>query len=244
MAKEVDNPNEVSTEQESLGNREMELLDLAFERGLEDTRSLDTETVVDKLMEYRQEIEQGARIARAQFGQQFGGMNPESGKFAIARPRSGYFGWDSWEDLDSLTGDATNAWLDEGTPSNLDGSSGITNPLKVGEEAVHVICGIGTYHDSPKVAALDYEVGEEPRATVGTKREFTKTDIQVKWFDRAVILPENALLGAQLYADQGGNDFPYLEGVSFIEYRASQTADPLNMTDDTSSTQDNIVARQ
>ena len=239
----TDTPEGVSTERQPLSGNEEKLLRATFERGLEDTNTLDTEVVVEKLQEYKGEIKTGAEIARSQFEQQFGGLNPESGKFAVSRIRSGYFGYDSWEGLD-LTAGETNAWIDDGTPDNLNGGgSGLSGPLKVGQEAVHVILGFATYHDSPKTSAVKMEVNESPRSTVTTKFELTRTDLQIKWLDRAIILPENALFAAELYADAGGADAVYPVGVSFIESRASQIADPASMTDDSESTQDNIVAQ-
>lgn len=244
MAREVDTPSGVDTDRQQLTDEEQGLLDRAFERGLEDTRDVNTETVREKLDEYRHEIEVGAEIARSQFDQMFGGVNPSSGRYAISRAHSGYFGWDSWENAPSLTGGQLNDWLDDDTPDNLtSGTSGFGSPLKVGEEAVHVIVGFGTYHDSPKVSAIKPEVNEEPRPSVKVKYEWTKTDTQIKWLDRALILPENALFAAQLYAENGGTDFPYPVGVSFVKNRAAQIADPSEMTDDSASTSDNIVAQ-
>lgn len=239
----TDTPNDVTTNRQSLSGPEQKSLQLSFERALEDSRTLDTETVREKFEEYREEISVGAEIARAQFDQQFGGVNPSEGKFALSRIESGYFGWDSWENLGSLTGQSLNNWLDDDTPDNLSGGTGLANPLKVGEEAVHVILGVGTYHDSPKVKAIEYEVNESPRTAIRTKYEFTETDLQIKWLDRAIILPQNSLLAARLYAGQSGDDYPYLVGTSFIKYRASQEADPTNMTDDSQSISDNIVAQ-
>lgn len=244
MAREVDTPNDVDVDRQNLSSEEEGVLDRVFERGLEDTRDVNTQTVLEKFEEYRSEIQMGAEIARAQFGQKLGGLNPSSGRFAVTRLNSGYFGWNSWENVGSLTGETLNQWLDDNTPDNLNsGSGGFTSPLKVGEEAVHVILGFGTYHDSPKVSSIKPEVNEEPRPAIQVKYEWTKTDTQIKWLDRPIILPENALFAAQLYADNGGEDFPYPVGVSFVENRAAQLADPANMTDDTQSASDNIVAQ-
>lgn len=241
---QIDSPDQIDTQRQELSEQEEMLLSLSLERGLEDTRDVDTETVREKVQEYQEEIVHAAEIARAQFGQKFGGLNPDSGRFAISRIHSGYFGYDSWENLGTLTGGTLNDWIDDDTPDNLSsGSSGLGNPLKVGSEAVHVILGVGTYHDSPKTSAVKMEVNESPRTAPKTKWELTRTDVQVKWLDRAIILPENALFAAQLYADSGGDDFPYLVGVSFTDNRASMVADPSNMTDDSQSTSDNIVAQ-
>jgi hypothetical protein len=241
---QVDTPREIDTGQEPLGDNERQLLKNSFQRGLEDTRTMDTEVLREKLQEYSEEIVKAAEIARAQFDQKLGGLNPREGRFAVSRINSGYFGWDSWENLGSLNSGTENDWIDDDTPDNLSsGNSGVSNPLKVGEEAVHIVLGVGTYHDSPKTSSISYEVNETPRTALRVKEEWTKTDVQVKWLDRPLILPENALFAAQLYADTGGNDIPYMEGLSFVKSRASQEANPANMTDDSQSTQDNIVSQ-
>lgn len=245
----VDIPDDVPTDREELSPEESGHLDTFFNRGLEDTRDEDTETVVEKLREYRGEIVTAAQIARAQFDQGFGGMNPDSGQFAIRRPQAGYFGFDSWEGLSHVTGLTAGAvvdWIDDSNPANLSGTDptdSFGSPIKVGDEAVHVITGIGTYAPSPKISSVEWEINEEPRSIIQTKWEWTKTDLAIKWLDRAVILPENALFEAKIYPDLAGDDAPYLVGVSFIEHRASQIQDPANMTDDSSSTSDNIVAQ-
>ncbi len=240
---QVDSPNEIDTERESLSSSEEQLLQVSLERGLEDIGAERSDAVLQKLREYDDEIMRAAEIARAQFDQKFGGLNPKQNRFSVSRIASGYFGYDSWENAPSLSGGSVNDWLDSDTPDNLSsGASGFSGPAKVGDEAVHVILGIGSYHPSPKVATVDMEVNESPRTSIQTKWELTRTDAQIKWLDRAIILPENSLFAARLYADTGGEDFPYLAGLTFTESRASQIADPENMTDDTSSTSDNIVA--
>lgn len=239
-----DTPNDVSTDSQTLSKDESDALQLAFERGLEDTRTLDTEAVREKLEEYSEEIGVAASIARAQFNQQFGGLNPSEGKFAVSRIHSGYFGYDSWENLPTLASGQVNDWIDSDSTDNLSsGSTGFAGPVKVGEQAVHIIMGFSTYHDSPKTSAIEYEVNESPRPSLKTKYEFTQTDLQTKWLDRPVILPENSLFAARIYADVGGDDFVRLEGLTFLTYRASQVTLPSDMTDDTGSTDDNIVAQ-
>lgn len=243
----VDIPDEVATARDQLSGKERTLLDNFFERGAEDTRSRDTETVVEKLLEYRDEIETAAEIAKNQFSQPLGGMNPDSGEFAVRRPQAGFFGFDSWEgQLTSLTAGAVVDWIDDFNADNLGGTDpgdSFGSPLKVGDEAVHVITGVGTYSSSPKINSVEWEVNEEPRSIVQTKYEWTLTDVGIKWLDRALILPENALFEAKVFPDVAGDDAPFLTGVSYIKHRASQIQDPANMTDDTTSTSDNIVAQ-
>lgn len=240
---QVDTPSQIATDREPLSEDEKSILDMTFERGFEDTHVEDTEVVREKIQEYQEEIAQAAEIARAQFDQPFGGMNPKEGNFAMKRIHSGYFGYDSWENAPSVSAGENNAWIDDGSPDNLNGSSGISNPLKVGEDAVHIILGFGTYHASPKASSIKMRINDSPRSSVNVKWEFTRTDTQIKWLDRPIILPENALIAAEIYADNGGDEFLYPVGASFVKYRASQLADPAEMTDDTSDTGDNIVAQ-
>lgn len=241
----VNLPNEVSTEQQELSGQEADLFDNLFDRSMDDSRAEGQQAVVDHLNEVRDIIRVGARIARAQFSQPFGGLQPEQNKFGASRIRSGFFGYNSWEgNLTGLSAGSTNTWINDGKPDQLGGTdTSFGNPLKVGEEAVHVITGFGTYSRSPKVSAIDYKVNEEPRPSIGVKYEFTETPLAVKQLDRPLILPENSLFEAQVYADQAGDAAPKPIGVSFIKSRSLQKSDPADYTDDTTSTTDNVVAQ-
>lgn len=242
---EIDTPDEVAPDREPLAGREEDLLEAYFERGLEDTRDEDTETVVEKIREYMPEVKSAAEIARAQFDQRFGGMQAQSGRFAVSRVRSGYFGYDSWEgNIIGPTAGQLNTWINDGKPDQLGGTdTSFGNPLKVGENAVHVLLGLGELGSTVGYSSIKYELNEEPRSSIQVKWELTKTDIGIKWFDRPIVLPENALFEAQVYTDVSVDANPYFVGVSFIEDRASLDADPANMTDDSTSTSDNIVAQ-
>lgn len=251
----VDIPDEVQTSRNPLSGAEVEPRDgtemrrfnRVFERGLEDTHTKDTEVIVEKLQEYRSELMVAAEIAKAQFEQPFGGLNPERGQFAVSRTRSGYFGYDSWEgNLTGMTAGSVVDWIDDFNPDNLSGSDpgdSFGSPLKVGENAVHAILGFGTYNGSPKISTVTDRVNEEPRTTVSTKWEWINTDLSIKWLDRVRILPEDSLYEAKVYPDVDGDDDPFIVGVSYVESRDSEIADPANMTDDSTATSDNIVAQ-
>lgn len=244
---EADIPEEVQTSRDPLSKAEQDRFDLIFDRALEDVNTERSNVVLQKLREYKQEFLVAAEIAKSQFEQPFGGANPERGNFAVSRIRAGYFGYDSWEGNANLTGMTAGAlvnWINDGAPDNLTGTdTSFGNPLKIGENAVHAICGFGTYSPSPKISTITDRINEEPRSTVDVKWEWTNTDTAIKWLDRVRILPSDALYEARVFPDVGGDDAPYLVGVSYIESRDSELADPANMTDDSTSTADNIVAQ-
>jgi len=244
MAK-VANPADVTVDRQELSDSEMQKLRASFERSLEDVRALGTESVNQKIKEYFDEIVVAAEIARAQFDQPFGGANPDRGTFAITRIDSGYFGYNSWEgNLTGLSSGSVNTWINDGKPDNLGGTdTSFGNPLQIGEEAVHCITDFGTYNASPVVSRIGYRVNQEPRTTVPVKYEWTETDVAKKFLDSALILPEGSEYEAQVYSDVGGDAQPYFGGVSFIKSKPSELLSPSDFTDDTSDTDDNIVAK-
>lgn len=225
----VDSPARNGVERAELSEEEKDKLNLAVSRGLEDTRSLDTQTVVQKLLDYTEEIREAAEIAKAQFDQQFDGLAPTSGSFGLDHIHSGYFGYDSWDNIPDLTAGDTQVWLDNSVPDNVSGSGGVDNPLSVGENAVHLVCGIGTYAQSPKVTRLNWRLNDQPRPSITTEQNFRNTDLRVKWLDTPVVLKEDDDVYAQVYADKDGSDAPYMIGLSFVEAKEMRTLDPAQM---------------
>ncbi len=225
----VDSPSRNGVERAELSVDEKEKLNLAVARGFEDTRSLDTQTVVQKLTDYDEEIRETAEIAKAQFDQTFDGTAPTSGNFGIDHIHSGYFGWDSWDNLPSLASGETQTWLDNSVPDNLDGVGGVDGPLTVGEPAVHLICGIGSYAESPKVTRVNWRLNDQPRPSISTEQNFRNTDLRVKWLDTPVVLKEQDDIYAQVYSDQGGEDALYPVGFSFVRSKDMRQLDPATM---------------
>lgn len=225
----VDSPARNGVERAQLSGDEKQKLNLAVQRGFEDTRSLDTQTVVQKLLDYTEEIEEAAQIAKAQFDQTFDGTAPTSGSFGIDHIHSGYFGYDAWDNLPTLTAGETSVWLDNATPDNLDGAGGVEGPVTVGEPAVHLICGVGSYAESPKVTRLNWRLNDQPRPSITTEANFRNTDLRVKWLDTPVVLKESDDVFAQVYADQDGEDALYPVGFSFIRSKDMRDLDPEQM---------------
>ena len=225
----VDSPGRSGVEQATLSEEETDKLDLAVRRGLEDTRELDTQVVVQKLLDYRAEIAQAAEIAKAEFDSTFDGMAPQSGSFGLDTIHQGYFGWNSWDNLPTLSAGSTQTWLDNSVPDNLSGSGGVNNPLTVGEPAVHVIMAVGSYAQSPKISRLSWRLNDQPRPAISTDFAFQNTDLRMKWLDTPVVLKEDDDLFAQVYADEDGQDAPYLFGLSFVQAKDMRELQPSEM---------------
>lgn len=225
----VDSPGRSGVERATLSEDEVSKLNLAVERGLEDTRALDTQTVVQKLIDYKSEIQHAAEIAKAEFDQSFDGMAPQSGSFGIDTIHQGYFGWDSWDNLPELTAGDTQTWLDNSVPDNVNGTGGVSGPITVGEPAVHIVLAVGSYHQSPKISRLMWRLNDQPRPAISTDFNFRNTDLRMKWLDTPVVLKPDDDVYAEVYADEGGADAPYLFGVSFLGSKEMRALDPAEM---------------
>lgn len=234
----VDTPSQTGLQMADLSNEEQTALERAFERGLEDVRSEENEVLNDKLREYRAEVMQTAKVAKATFSKHFDGQSPESGSFGIDRIHSGYFGYDSWANCPDATAGEVTTWLDNATPDNLGGPGGVDNPLTVGEPVVHLIAGVGSYAQNPKATRLRFRLNDQPRAAISTEMEFFNTDLRAKFFDTPILLKDDDDLFAQFYGDETGNEALYPIGVTFIEAKDYRELDPSNMA---GANSDNIV---
>lgn len=225
----IDSPGTSGPERASLSSDEKTKLNRSVERGFEDTRALDTQTVVQKATDYQEEIQFAAEVAKAEFEQSFDGMLPQSGAFGIDPIHHGYFGYDSWDNLPELTAGETQAWLDNGQPDNLNGNGGINNPLTVGDPAVHVILAVGSYAESPKISRLRWRLNDQPRPAISTSFNYRNTDLRMQWLDTPLVLKPDDDVYAEVYADQDGADAPYLFGFSFVKSKEMRDVDPADM---------------
>lgn len=236
----VDTPAKTGLKEADLSSDEMTALDRAFDRSLEDVRALGTQVLLTKIQEYQAEIQQTARVAKATFNKQFDGANPQSGAFGLDRIFSGYFGYDSWDNCPDAVAGSTQTWLDNATPDNLSGSGGVNNPLTVGEPAVHLVLGVGSYAQSPKATRVKFRLNDQPRTAVSTEAEFRNTDLRAKFFDTPILLKDDDDVFAEFYSDQDGNEALYPIGVSFVEAKDFRELDPANMA---GTSTDNIVVQ-
>jgi len=251
MAK-INSPSESGLAEAPLSDTEREQLALYYERGLEDVRTLDTETALYKYREYQAEIEKAARVAKAQFAKGFDGSQPQSGNFGVSTIRPAYFGYDTWANCpDAQVGTAVD-WIDAGTPDNLSGSSGVDNPATVGEDAVHVILGVGSFvgdadidftgetvnRERPKTEAVRFRYNDQPQTAIETWHNFRNADMKQRWFDTPTILTEDDDIYAEFIGGEAGTEALYLIGLSFIEAKPMRQLVPADVAGDGS---DNII---
>lgn len=233
-------------ERNQLTSGEEDALQTTFERSFEDTRADGSTPLVDKLMEYYEEVKFAAEVAKHELSGQYDGQRPESGNFGASLAHPGYFGYDDWDAIPDVTGGQANNWLDSDTPSNLSsGNGGISDPLGVGEAATHLIMGVGSYADDPVITRVKFELNDQPEPAIVTEQEFRNTDMRIKWLDSPIVLRPDDNIGAEVFA--GGSagttysEAPHLVTVSFLEARYARETDPANMAGTADS---NIVVQR
>jgi hypothetical protein len=235
----VDNPGQSGLSQADLSQSERNALQKYLDRGALDVRSLGTRVTNDLLRQYQGEISTAAQVAKAEFEKQFDGEAPQSGSFGVSRIRSGYFGYDSWDNCpDSTSGDVT-TWIDNSTPDNLSGSGGVNNPAIVGDAAVHLVTAIGTHEQSPKAEAIRMRLNDQPRTSIEVEWNFRETDSRYKPLTTPFLLKKDDSIFAEFYGSADGSESLYFDGVTFIEEKDYRELDPANMTG--SSLEGNIV---
>lgn len=237
--------NEIGAQLGALDSQETAEFNRGIKRFLEDTRTLDTEATLEKLLSYKQEIQTAVEVAKDELQGSFDGQFPASNNFGMSRIDPGYFGYDDWDDAPTFTGGSASDWIDNDTPTNMSGgSSGFSNPLRVGDPAVHLVLGIGSYAEDPVTSRVKWEKNGDPYAAVQTEDEFRNTDVRMKWLDTPVILQPQDEFAARVFA--GGEvsssyeDAPYLWGLSFVESKKLRLLDRADMA----GTSENDVVEQ
>jgi hypothetical protein len=209
---------------------ELGRLGTAFERSFEDTRVMDTEVFRGKLQEYINEIILAAQAAKAQYSKTFGGTQPDSSQFGVSLQYPGYFGWNDWDNLGNVS-QGTFSWLDSDVPDNASGAA--NEPLTIGENAVHLVVGFGSYNPSPVTSAIRLRLNDKPRTRITTEQAFRETDLQIKWLDTPYLLKEDDDVLAEGYAAQEGQEALYPVTVSFLEEKPFRLINPAEMAGDT-----------
>jgi len=226
--------NDVGAKTQDLSDREEDRLLTSFERSIEDLRSENTEAIREKLFEYYDEILLAAQVAREELNGEFDGQAPSSGNFGLSMGHPGYFGYDSWGDMPDVTGGNSFDWLDDDTPTNLNsGNSGFANPLRIGDNAVHIVLGFGSYAPNPVTSRIKEQKNDNPVPAVTTEDVFRNTDLRMKFKDTPTILQPDDTYAARGFA--GGeigstySEALYPITVSYLEAKAMRILDPSDM---------------
>jgi len=170
--------------------------------------------VVDIYMRHRIEILMGVMVATKQMSKRFDGERPEAGKFGMVEIRAGFLGiGDDWDSNPSVTGGSLQNWIHSGT-TLMAGSSG--NAVKIGENAVHILIGIGEYYPDPKIESVQFTIDGKPKPGIVTKRAMFFTDYSVKELDVAFIFKKATTVLGKIFQRLTGTSYPYLLGASFV----------------------------
>jgi len=189
----------------------------------------------------------GAMIAKEQMDAEIDSELPSSNKVGGPVPiRACWLGvGDDWEDIEGINGTAlaSGVWA-TGTPQEwihsgtrlMAGTVG--NAIRIGENAVHVIYGIGNLHASPKLESTQFTIDGKLKPILLTMFSQKQPDsLRVKEFDNALILKKNTtFLAFNMYSRAFGEtvthvlDYPYLFGVSYVKEPQMRVFEPTTAT--------------
>jgi len=226
-----------------LTDKELVRFGRSFERQF--IRALPTRQMSDIHLRHIKEALLGGMLAKEQMDAEIQGETPGSNKtggpIAI---RACFLGvGDDWEDIYGIYSAAQGAWSTGAVQSWI--HSGTTlmagtdhNPIKIGENAVHVIYGISSIHASPKLESLQFTIDGKlkPMLYCGFAQKHAVGHTQrIKELDNAIILRKDTTFLAKVFFSSAFGDevdyvvdFPVLYGVSYIKEPALRVLDPTN----------------
>ena len=240
-----------------LTNKELTRFGRSFERQF--IRALPTREMADIHLRHIKEALLGGMLAKEQMDAEVQGETPGSNKcggpLAI---RACFLGvGDDWEDIYGIYNTAQGSWS-TGTPQDwihsgtqLMGAAG-GDPIKIGENAVHVIYGISSIHASPKLESLQFTIDGKlkPLLYCGWAQKHAVGHTQrIKELDNAIILRKDTTFLAQVFFSQAFGaevdfvtDFPVLYGISYVKEPALRILDPTNTATWVGAVQDVVYA--
>lgn len=212
-------------------------------------RALPTRQMVDIHIRHQKEALLGAMIAKEQMDAEIDDEIPASNKVGGPIPiRACFLGvGDDWEDLNGILNNYAGApdawptgvvvpWIHAGTIllGNIAASQGL--PIRVGENAVHVIYGCSSIHAAPKLESIRFTIDgkQKPMMYCGWAQKHAVGHTQrIKEFDNAFILKKDTTFLAEVFFSSAYGapvefitDFPVLYGVSFCKEPALRVLDP------------------
>lgn len=191
--------------------------------------------IVDLMMRHRGEILIGAMVAKRQMEAEIDGEIPASGK--IGGPLAIRACWlgvgDDWEDIYGIYSNAQNSWTTGAPQSWIHSGTTLlagtdTNPVRILENAVHVIIGVGSLHASPKIESSQFTIDGKTKPIHllfrPTKLGAALDQRRIHEFDNGLILKKDTTFLANIFISSafGGPstlqlDYPFLMGASFIK---------------------------
>lgn len=231
-----------------LTEAELKKFGLTFERSF--VVSYPERQIQDILNRHMGEILLGAMTAKKQMKANIDGEFPDSGK--VGGPVAIRACWimkiDDWESIYEITNGT--AYFTPGSPQNwihsgttkLAGTAG--NAVRFGENVVHVVVGLGSYHPSPKIESFKFEIdGKEKVILVAKPPQVSPFSLRIKELDRGFIWKEDTTVLGKLFISQympaaiaEAIDIPYLFGASFLLEHELRVHDPLNISTDVVTT--------
>lgn len=214
---------------EELTTEEIEKLDQALRRILK--LYYPQREIVDLFLRRKVEIITGCMVAKKQFSKTFDGESPKAGNFGISITRAAYFGiGDDWDDAAPFSTGSPQNWIHSGT-TLLGGTAG--NPIKIGENAVHVIIGIASLHPSPKIESFKFKINGNEKPVITTGWLWRASGIAIKELEKSLLLRKDMTVLCQVFISakfgSSVDDIPYLVGVSYLPEDVLKIHDPVDI---------------
>lgn len=225
-----------------LTERELIRFGRSFERQFVFT--LPERQLVDLYLRHQKESLLGAMVAKAQMDNEIDdeqpGSNKVGGPLAI---RACWFGiGDDWEDLDSIYAGVQGTWT-TGLPQDwihagttlMGGTPG--NAVRIGENAVHVVFGLGSLHASPKIESVQFTIDGKQKPNLLTffsQKSLPGAVRVIKELDNAYVFKRDTTVNTHVFISRAFGttvtnvtDYPYLVGVSYVKEPALRLQDPV-----------------
>lgn len=210
---------------------ENEVFDRSFKKAF--VISQDEVELVEIFQKNKDKIKAFAEIMKGELNSPFGGANPASDEFGMMITPPEAFGYTDWHSL-SVTantggGTTADAFIDSGTADEMSGSTGIDNPMKVGEPAGHILLGYESLHPSPKAYKLKMKKSEKPLPIWFMYRQLKASQRNLYQANMPVHIPPVTKFAASLVGGyNGGDDIPEIVGVTFVDGEYFTEEDPNN----------------
>lgn len=230
----------------NLTDKELTRFGRSFERQF--IRALPTKEMADIHLRHIKEALLGGMVAKNQMEAEIQGETPGSNK--VGGPlaiRACYLGiGDDWEDLHGIYNTTQNAWVTGAAQPWIHNRTQLMaaaaygaapfNPIRIGENAVHVIYGISSIHASPKLESVQFTIDGKlkPILYCGWAQKHAVGHTQrIKELDNAIILRKDTTFYAEVFFSQAfgaisefATDFPVLYGVSYIKEPSLRILEP------------------